>query len=1047
VTEIASSSSFDRIAAVCREHPLREKILVSPSLAIGHQIGDRIARCGTAWVNLRPETVRTLADAVTADGLAAEGITVLSRAQALALVEMACAGVPGERLAYFGALADRPGLHRAIQRSIDDLRLAGATAATLRAAAFEDPRKAEDLRCILESYERALAEGKFIDRAGVVLRAVRQLEGGARRPWPADAVWIVVDEEERAEVEGRLVSLASGWTLQSPDGVDSEESTHLGSAEFQFVKAAGEENEIRAAFRAILGEGRSFDEAEIAYATREIYLPLAWELASEYAIPATFSEGIAVHYTRPGKAAVELLLWIETWEDVHLRRAAQAGVLELEDPLNGASFARTLREAAIGWGRERHLVRLAALETERIATLEKKKLESEDEPWMSDRIERTRSTTAVVESLLALAPAEEESLPISTLASALAEIVEPHAAVKSEIDGMARSAICGMLRELAAIPGESLSKGETCDRIREALLELHVGASNPRPGHVHVAPIRAAGWSGRPMLFVVGLEEGRYPGGGTQDPILLDAERSRINEEIDPHQLPLLADRPRRVTAEFWRMLRRVAEDPFLCQEDSAETGGGEGLKDPAPNSGGQRKRSSATVTLSWPSIDLRERREKFPSQVILEVFRGGRGSSSPSATGPGQPVPTGPPAQPIPTYDDLQRAAMAVGFVDSRPLSFSEWWLHRAFGDGRHDLGEAPMQAYPWLADGRRAAEARATEEITAWDGKVDATPEELDPRNQDRLYSASRLERMAACPFGYFLQSILGIEPLETIDRSEEWLSPMEYGSVFHTVLETFMREICSRGEKPGFERHRERLAEIATAELERMRNEIPPPSDSAFDARREDLIEACAVFLRVEEKRCGEVDAKYFEVPFGFDDPEAELSMAEPLAVDLGRGRSVRLRGYIDRVDHHPGRDEWHVWDYKSGSPWKFKQPGSLAGGTMIQHAIYARAVNEMLDRRGEKGRVAESGYYFPTVKGRGERIAKVSDQASLETTLNHLFDVVGSGWFPQGDLERCKFCEFPSICQKTKESVEEQRAQCAANADDPAVDAWIRLQEVK
>ncbi|MGK2856567.1 MAG: PD-(D/E)XK nuclease family protein, partial [Thermoanaerobaculia bacterium] len=803
-----------------------------------------------------------------------------------------------------------------------------------------------------------------------------------------------------------------------------ESRGHFGSLDFRFVRAAGEENEIRGAFRSILGGGRSFDEAEIAYATRESYLPLAWELASEYAIPATFSEGIAVHYTRPGKAAVELLRWIENWEDVHLRRAAQAGVLrfdvkgesgggegeaELESSASGgeklesfsytgASFARTLREAAIGWGRERHLVRLAALETERVATLEKKRLESEDEPWMSDRIERTRSAAAVVESLLALAPAEEELLSISTLASALAKIVEARAAVKSEIDGMARSAICGMLRELAAIPGEPLAKGETCDRIREALLELHVGASNPRPGHVHVAPIRAAGWSGRPMLFVVGLEEGRYPGGGTQDPILLDAERTRINAEIDPHQLPLLADRPRRVTAEFWRMLRRA---------------------------------EVASATLSWPSIDLRERREKFSSQVLLEAFRIAR--DLPDAG-----------------YEELVKAASSEGFVPSeQPLSMSEWWLGEAFATegAKARLGEALMRAYPWLADGRRAAEARASEEITAWDGKVDAPPEELDPRHQDRLYSASRLERMAACPFGYFLQSILGIEPLETIDRSEEWLSPMEYGSVFHTVLETFMREICSRGEKPGLERHRGRLAEIATAELERMRNEIPPPSDSAFDARREDLVEACVVFLRMEEKRCGEVDAKYFEVPFGFDDPEAELSMVEPLAIELGRGRSVRLRGYIDRVDHHPGRDEWHVWDYKSGSPWKFKQPGSLAGGTMIQHAIYARAVNTMLDRRGEKGRVALSGYYFPTVKGRGEQVAKVSDPASLETTLNHLFDVVGSGWFPQGDLDRCKFCDFPSICQKTKESVEEQRVQCVANLDDSAVDAWIRLQGVK
>jgi ATP-dependent helicase/nuclease subunit B len=721
VTEIASTSFFARIAAVCRAHPLREKILVAPSLAIGHQIGDRIAREGTAWVNLRTETVRTIADAVTAEELAAEGITVLSRAQALALVEAACAGVPGERLAYFGALADRPGLHRAIQRSIDDLRLAGATAATLRADAFEDPRKAEDLRCILESYERALAEGKFIDRAGVVLLAVRRLEEGVRRPWAEDAVWIVVDEEERAEVEGRLVSLASGGAANAELESSAARGEKLESFSYGFFKAAGEENEVRNAFRTILREGRAFDEAEIAYATREIYLPLIYELASEYAVPATFAEGIAAHFTRPGKAAVELLRWIETWEDVHLRRAAQAGVLrfegrggegeaELESSAAGSeklesfsytSFARTLREAAIGWGRERHLVRLAALEAERVASLAAKEAEGEAEPWMHERIERTRRAYELTAALLAFVPADDEEMSIPLLASTLAEMIDANAATRSEIDGMAKRAVCGMLRELAAIPGEPLPKPEACTRIREALLDLHVGASNPRPGHLHVAPIRAAGWAGRPMLFVVGLEEGRYPGGGTQDPILLDAERGRLNEALDPHRLPMLADTPSRKTAEFHRMLARakVAEDLFLCREDAAETEGAAGLSDPALKGEEQRIGSSATVTLSWPSIDLRERREKFPSQVILEVFRGGHGSVSPLATGPAQPVPTGfrgghgsvsplatgpsrslrdfergvgrcrlwrPAAQPVPTagraqpvptgYDDLQR-------------------------------------------------------------------------------------------------------------------------------------------------------------------------------------------------------------------------------------------------------------------------------------------------------------------------------------------------------------------------------------------------------
>ena len=42
---------IERLSAVCREHPLREKVLVAPSLAIGHQVADAIAREGTQWIN------------------------------------------------------------------------------------------------------------------------------------------------------------------------------------------------------------------------------------------------------------------------------------------------------------------------------------------------------------------------------------------------------------------------------------------------------------------------------------------------------------------------------------------------------------------------------------------------------------------------------------------------------------------------------------------------------------------------------------------------------------------------------------------------------------------------------------------------------------------------------------------------------------------------------------------------------------------------------------------------------------------------------------
>ena len=130
----ASSRLIAALAAACAEEPLAEKVFVAPSLLEGHTLVEWLAREGQRWTNLRVETVRTLALAAAGPQLAREGLRLLSRAQALALVEQACAQALGPE-SYFGALRDRTGLHRAIQRTLDELRAAGIGPGRLPAAA------------------------------------------------------------------------------------------------------------------------------------------------------------------------------------------------------------------------------------------------------------------------------------------------------------------------------------------------------------------------------------------------------------------------------------------------------------------------------------------------------------------------------------------------------------------------------------------------------------------------------------------------------------------------------------------------------------------------------------------------------------------------------------------------------------------------------------------------------------------------------------------------------------------------------------------------
>ena len=959
------SHLISRLTTVCREHLLREKILVVPSLAIGHQIADAIAHGGTPWVNLRVETVRTLADAVAGFALAKEGVTVLSRAQALALIERACDRVLDES-SYFAALADRPGLHRAIQKSIDDLRHATIDLSKITIPAFEDSGKAADIVHILGEYENEMRRRRYIDRFGVLSRAIAMLERGAARPGAKDAIWIAVEDVELTAAEERLLTLVAGEYETISAGDDAS------SATIDFRRAAGEENELRGAFRAILDSKTPFDSAEIVYTTRDPYLPLAYELTAEYAIPCTFAEGIAAHFTRPGQAVLAFLRWIgEGFHAVDLQRAARAGAFATP------GFARILRRARIGWGRDRYLTRIDLLLADN---------------KISDRTrEAAAAARQIVVELLTMteAIADGDTMDVPAAARAASAFVAKFAHVRNDVDAMAREGLHRMLDELSVLDTPAAPhRDEVASRLSDAVRNLHVAASNPRPGFLHVAPMRAGGWSARSRMFVVGLDESKHPGSGLQDPIILDVEREAIG-------IPIVGDRPQRATEQFRRLLGRASE---------------------LGTSRSRTRRSRSLIgAIVFPPVDC--------SRCIA------RRRTSPT-----------------PRTRRLAATSRAMDSSIAVALSGSEWWLQRRFAGGDMNIGAAVLDAYAGLAAGARAEAARESDEITKWDGLIDAPPEELDPRRNGRVYSASQIEKMAGCPYRHFLERILGIKPLDEIAYEQDtWLEANEFGSLVHEVLQSTMDELCANGRKPSMA-FLPRMQAIAADALTRYRDEIPPPSEAAFDKRRNDLFDSCEVFLRTEEEACLTVTPKYFEVSFGADEDEG-LAMPEPFTLSLGRGASVKLRGRIDRVDHDETKDEWHVWDYKSGGTYAFDRGGVLACGTKIQHAIYARAVAEMLKQKRMTGSVTKSGYFFPTSKGRGARLLRECSDQVLNDALNSLFDVVASGFFPHGNVDACKFCDFKSVCEGEDVAAGRMAKKFANNASDPAVQAWLNLQDVK
>ncbi len=985
---------LSELAAFCAEHPVDEKILLVPSFPIGQQILDALARSGTPHLNLRPATVFSLAHGIAGAALAAEGRRFLSRAQLLAVVETACDEVLGAD-SYFGALRRSVGLHRALHRTLDELRRARVTPADLKAAAFDDRRKGVELAALAQAYEVALEKLGAADVAEVLERgtAARRAERE-----PATAAHVLRPSSlELAPLEEAFLEAYAGKTTALPE--DTFDGARDGPG-VEFAHALSEENEVRSVFRRILDEALHVDEVEIVFDDDATYRPLVHELASQYGVPCTLSHGVPVTYTRPGQGILDVLDFVARGHrSSFLERLLADGRAELSSDargrhrVGGVRAARLLRRARVVAGASRYAPRLDALvDRERAASVH----EEAGGQAESAREERLAAAEAlrsyVTRFLAALPPVSRGMVSLPALAKACGEIVGTLLTRASDLDGAAAEALRDLMAQLAELPERRLSVDDAAGRLREAVEGLAVDSASPSAGHVHAARLGRAGWAGRKWTFVLGLDEARFPGPPRQDPVLLDSEREILNRTHAGSPLAL----PGRTQAG-----KRVAELHALLA------------------------RSRGRSVLTFSNRDILQDSERFPSPVLLALFRTRESRAAAS-------------------WEDFASALPkpATFVPDGAPLDEIEWWLARLRETpGASGLDVEVGRAYPWLGEGARAQVARASSEFTAWDGRLSADSEELDPRKNRVPLSASRLEKLARCPRAYFYEYVLDLVPPDEVRREDEWLNPREFGNLLHETLYDFMAGLRAEGLRLDPARDAARLRAVAGRRLARWKEIVPPPNLAAYRGQEDEIFAACDIFLRAESSNTA--TPKWFEVPFGLKRAKHDEPLGSPEPVEIATpGGSFLLQGQIDRIDETgPGR--YTVWDYKSGGDFSFKEEARAArplkGGRLLQHALYRRAAVQLLGRSGISAPEVASGYFLTTRKGRMQRFEMNATDADVDGTLDDLFALVASGSFPHtADAGDCRFCAFRAICGDVALVSELAGAKRDAEDGDPLLD---------
>ncbi|MCD8509591.1 MAG: PD-(D/E)XK nuclease family protein [Bacillus sp. (in: Bacteria)] len=497
---------------------------------------------------------------------------------------------------------------------------------------------------------------------------------------------------------------------------------------------------------------------------------------------------------------------------------------------------------------------------------------------------------------------------------------------------------------------ETINKYEGFRKVNDLLLSIIVNQSLPKPGHLHVTSYKKGVYVNRKNVFIIGLDNKKFPGGITEDPLLLDEERTKLN-----NGLPLLQDDG---GERLYNMLQVIAN-------------------------------TEGELTVSYCNFDVLNNRAVSPAHIFLQCFR----------------MKTNNP------YSDFKDLKFSPYVEDATVnIDKKDFWNRQLVAEGPIVLDQQLLESHENLIYGMAADVQRGTGEFTAYDGHVSVN-ELLDPRiNNDITMSAGKLEKLAQCPYAYFLQEILKIRPIEDITYDENsWLSAAERGSLLHQIFELFYKELGN--EKPNVQQHEEKIISIANKLILEQKELIPPPSERVLKREERDILLCSKIFLKEEEIYCEHYDPEDFEYTFG-------LEGIAPASITLPSGESINVAGKIDRIDKSKD-GHYHIIDYKTGSTYNYHDKKPFKGGRQLQHFIYALAIEQHLHL--DEGTVYESSYYFPTAKGLGERYTRKQDERLRETgltILEKLIDIIRHGHFTMTDDENdCKFCDYKKLCRRS------------------------------
>ncbi|MFJ8532830.1 PD-(D/E)XK nuclease family protein [Streptomyces sp. NPDC093591] len=565
---------------------------------------------------------------------------------------------------------------------------------------------------------------------------------------------------------------------------------------------------------------------------------------------------------------------------------------------------------------------------------------------------------------------------------------ETHAAQKIQqiLDGLANLETLEITADLTAL--------------RQAI-ELELGDDLPRRGRfgkgVLVAPLSYAIGLESDAVFVVGMAEDLVPGPLGEDALL--PERIRA---LTDGQLPPLRDR---LDRQHRHLLAAFAAAPQCA--------------------------------VSFPRGDLLHSSPHLPSRWLLPSLRRLSGDNKLQAT-QWESV-KGPWLVASPSY------AASLALTDE--LATEQEWRTRA-ALAHHTSGGTVDDALPRDKVVRRALamlRTRTSSSLTRFDGDLSGhgVP---DPSAVGVVVSPTALEAWAVCPHAYFLEQLLGIEPIESPEELIQ-ISPREIGNLVHTALDRFFTQQAHAGAAPGgatpwtAQQHAE-LRHIALEVATESKARGVTGHHLLWQQEQARILDDLDRLLDDDDRlrrETGRQQARS-ELIFG-------MRGVAPVGVTLPDGRVICFRGSADRIDRVG--DEVVVVDYKTGSPEKFKdlcEANPTSDGTKLQLPVYAYAARSAMGM--PQGAVSAEYWFLRKERGQRRAVPLTPEvHRRYSEALAVITDGIANGLFPHrpptggsvSGFTECQYCDPDGL------GVKELRDRWQRKRHDPRLAAYLALVE--